>query len=249
MKGYSNIEWTDRTWNIVTGCTRISPGCDHCYMFREYPRLHGMGVPGYEYEADHVQCLPKRLDNPRKWQQCRVFVCSMADLFHHEVPYEFLDRAFDVMAETAESRNHTFQILTKRPGRAVGWWNKKVGEGWHPDIWMGTSVESQKYAPRLTVLERIPAPVKFVSVEPMLGSVDLSSWLERDAVQWVICGGESGPGARDMDLDWARSLRDQCQEAGVAFFLKQLGGVRDKRSGEKAELDGQLWQAWPLAGR
>ena len=224
----STIEWTDETWNPVTGCTRVSPGCDHCYMFALYPRLKAMGVPGYEADPSEVRLLPERLDAPMRWgRPRRVFVNSMSDVFHPSVPYEFINDIFDVMCEASEQRGHVFQVLTKRPGRAVGWWERnqdRYGSEWPSGVWIGTSVENQKYAPRITVLARLPAAVRFVSAEPLLGSVDLRRWLASGAVQWIIAGGESGPAARPMDLDWARDLRDQSAEAGVAFFLKQLGG-------------------------
>ena len=245
----STIEWTDETWNPVTGCTRLSPGCDHCYMFALYPRLKAMGVPGYEADPSEVRLLPERLDAPMRWSRPRrVFVNSMSDVFHPSVPYEFINDIFDVMCEASEQRGHVFQVLTKRPGRAVGWWERnqdRYGSEWPSGVWIGTSVENQKYAPRITVLARLPAAVRFVSAEPLLGSVDLRRWLASGDVQWIIAGGESGPAARPMDLDWARDLRDQSAEAGVAFFLKQLGGKRGKRSGDEATLDGCLWHEYP----
>ena len=152
------------------------------------------------------------------------------------------------MQEAATRRGHIFQVLTKRPGRAVAWWQENERHfpgGWPARIWMGTSVENQKFAPRLTVLDRLPAPIRFVSAEPLLDRLDLTPWLEKGVLQWVIVGGESGAGARAMNLDWAQELRDQSVRAEVAFFLKQLGGVRNKRSGEHALLDGQLWQQYP----
>lgn len=245
----STIEWTDETWNPVTGCTRVSPGCDHCYMFALYPRLTAMGVPGYEGDPRQVRLLPERLDAPLRWNRPRrVFVNSMSDVFHPRVPYEFINEIFDVMSEASEQRGHVFQVLTKRPGRAVGWWNlyqARYNGEWPHGVWIGTSVENQKYAPRIAVLSRLPATVRFVSAEPLLGAVDLSRWLNAGDLQWVIAGGESGPAARPMELDWARNLRDQSLEAGVAFFLKQLGGRRGKRSGEEATLDGRLWREYP----
>ena len=246
----SSIEWTDDTWNPVTGCTRVSPGCDHCYMFALYPRLRGMGVPGYETSPDDVRLIPERLQTPLSWKKPRrVFVNSMADVFHPKVPSDFVLQMFLVMAEAAEKRGHVFQVLTKRPGRAVAWWEdyqQCFPNGWPPRIWVGTSVESQKYAPRLTVLERLPALVRFVSAEPLLERINLTPWLENGAVNWVIVGGESGPGARPMDLDWVRDLRDQSTSANVAFFLKQLGGVRKKRGGDEAVMDdGRLWREMP----
>ena len=248
----SEIEWTDETWNPVTGCSRVSPGCDHCYMFTLYPRLKRMGVAGYETAPGNVRLLPERLPIPLGWKKPRrVFVNSMADVFHPAVPFGFVLEMFKVMEEAAHERGHVFQVLTKRPGRAVAWWNhhaQSFPDGWPPNIWMGTSVESQKYAPRLTVLDRVPAPIRFVSAEPLLGHLDLTPWLEASAVQWVIVGGESGPEARPMDLNWVQALRDQTTKAGVAFFLKQLGGVRKKRGGDAAVLDGQLWRQMPAGG-
>lgn len=245
----SAIEWTDETWNPVTGCTRVSPGCDHCYMYALYPRLHRMGVPGYESSPDHIRLLWERLSIPLSWQKPRrVFVNSMSDLFHPQVPFDFIAAAFQVMEQAAAARGHIFQILTKRPGRAVAWWQQyepDFPQGWPANIWIGTSVETQKYAPRLTVLARLPAPIRFVSAEPLLERIDLTPWLQNGTLQWVIAGGESGPNARPMDLDWARSLRDQSVQAGVAFFLKQLGGVRNKRGGNAAILDGQTWWKMP----
>ena len=253
----SAIEWTDSTWNPVTGCTRISPGCDHCYMFALYPRLRGMGVAGYETSPDDVRLLPERLRTPLSWKKPRlVFVNSMADVFHPKVPFDFIFQMFSVMAEAAAQRGHVFQVLTKRPGRAVAWWEQhlqRFPEGWPPGIWIGTSVESQKYAPRLTVLARLPASVRFVSAEPLLERLDLRPWLEKGVLKWVIVGGESGPGARPMELDWARDLRDQSVNAGVAFFLKQLGGTRNKRGGDEAVVgegdESRLWREMPIPGR
>ncbi len=247
----STIEWTDETWNPVTGCTRVSPGCDHCYMFALYPRLTAMGVRGYEGDPSEVQLLPERLNAPLRWgRPRRVFVNSMSDVFHPRVPYDFVTRLFDVMRTASSERGHVFQVLTKRPGRAVGWWESnqaRYNGEWPDGVWIGTSVESQKYAPRITVLARLPAAVRFVSAEPLLEAVDLRRWLDSGEVQWVIAGGESGRAARPMDLEWVRDLRDQSRQAGVAFFLKQLGGKRGKRSGEEATLDGRLWQEYPEA--
>lgn len=246
----SSIEWTDETWNPVTGCSRVSPGCDHCYMYALYPRLKGMGVRGYSSGPDDVILLPERLQTPLTWKKPRrVFVNSMSDLFHPKVPFDFVLEMFQVMQIAASQNGHIFQILTKRPGRAVEWWQQHEAffpSGWPPRIWIGTSIESQKYAPRLTVLGRLPAPIRFVSAEPLLDQLDLTLWLESETLHWVIVGGESGAGARTMNLDWARSLRDQCVGRGVAFFLKQLGGVRNKLSGDRAVLDGQLWQQYPM---
>ena len=244
----SNIEWTDETWNPVTGCSRVSPGCDNCYMFALYPRLHAMGVPGYEAAPDIVQMLPNRLNAPLTWAKPRrVFVNSMSDLFHPQVTFEFITEVFKVMRE---ARQHIFQVLTKRPGLAVGWWEQcgkaEFGE-WPKNVWIGTSVENQKYAPRLTVLGRIPADIRFVSAEPLLGPLDLTQWLEDDTLQWVIAGGERGPRARPMEADWARTIRDHSRLAKVKFFFKQWGGRRGKRSGDEAVLGGRTWRGMPVA--
>ena len=245
----STIEWTDEPWNPVTGCSRVSPGCDHCYMFALYPRLRAMGVSGYETSPDDVRLMRERLNIPLSWRKPRyVFVNSMSDVFHPKVPFEYVYEMFSVMEKAASRDGHVFQILTKRPGRAVGWWEEykdRFLSGWPRNIWIGTSVENQKYAPRLTVLKRLPAAVRFVSAEPLLEALDLSEWLNDGTLQWVIVGGESGPRARPMELDWARALRDQCLDANVDFFLKQLGGSRNKRGGDAAAIDGEKWLQMP----
>ena len=167
------------------------------------------------------------------------------------MPFDYIFDTFSVMQEAAAKRGHVFQVLTKRPGRAVGWWQahaERFPDGWPPNVWIGTSVESQKYAPRLSVLARLPAQVRFVSAEPLLEPLELTEWLEGGALQWVIVGGESGAGARPMDVEWARNLRDQSTTAGVPFFLKQLGGVRHKRGGDAATIDGERWLQMPVCG-
>ena len=255
----SKIQWTQETWNPITGCTKVSPGCDHCYMFRQYPRLRGMHVPGYAHSPDVVTLLPERLEQPLAWKKTKmIFVCSMSDLFHPRVPYAFLDDIFAVMSEASQ---HTFQVLTKRPGR-MAHYAENCGMPWPSNVWAGTSVESAKYLPRLDVLARVPAKVRFVSAEPLLGPLDLRPWLHDEhcakrprtkramyasyigcdcvgqqgkVLSWVIVGGESGPGARPMHPQWARGIRDQCREAAVPYFFKQwgewLGG--DKRPGAR----------------
>ena len=245
----SGIEWTDETWNPVTGCTHVSPGCDNCYMFAMYPRLKGAGVRGYETSPDDVQMLPERLHTPLRWTRPRmIFVNSMSDLFHPDVEWEFITQVFEVMRDASTLRGHVFQVLTKRPGIAARWWeanNPHLDGLWPTGVWMGTSVESQKFARRLTVLARLPAAVRFVSAEPLLGPLDLSEWMDRATLDWVIVGGESGRRARPMDIRWARSLSDQCSKAEVAFFLKQLGGRGNKRGGDAALLDGRLRREYP----
>ena len=240
----TTIEWTDETWNPVTGCSKVSPGCDNCYMFALYPRLSAMGVRGYEATPDTVTVLPERLEVPLRWTRPRlVFVNSMSDLFHPRVPLAFIGEVFDVMGR-AEA--HVFQVLTKRPHR-MRHIIEKLDIRVARNVWLGVSAENQKFADsRLPPLLDVPCAVRFVSAEPLLGPLDLSPWLHGpERVDWLIVGGESGAGARPMDLEWARSLRDQASAAGVAYFLKQLGGVRGKRGHDEALLDGRLWREMP----
>ena len=240
----SKIEWTDETWNFVTGCKKVSPGCQRCYMYREYPRLKAMGVPGYQDAPDVPVVHPGRLERPLTWRRPRrIFVNSMSDTFQWAVPDLIIDRAFEVMRACPQ---HQFQVLTKRPGRAHYWWATQTNlTVWPENVWLGVSVEDQLRVDqlRLRTLGRLPAPVRFLSVEPLLGPVDLSGRLE--GIAWVIVGGESGPGARPMNPEWVRYVRDACAEAGVPFFFKQWGGERDKRGGDKAVLDGRLHHAMP----
>lgn len=239
----SKIEWTDQTWNPTTGCTKISPGCKNCYMYREYPRLTAMGIKGYENgNPNEVRLLPERLTAPLRWRKPRmVFVNSMSDLFHDEIPFEYVHQIFQVMAQ---ARQHIFQVLTKRPERAAEFVEHHMSlvPG---NVWLGTSVESQDYAHRIEYLSDIPAAVLFVSAEPLLGELHLEDYLAGGMLDWVICGGESGPKARPMELDWARTLRDECKAFEVPFFLKQLGGRGNKRGGNKAVLDGMRHTAFP----
>ena len=186
-----------------------------------------MRVPGYDARPDVVQLQPDRLNLPLTWNRPRrVFVNSMSDAFHRDIPDHYLLSMFQVMKQSIDYAGHVFQLLTKRPGRAVAWWqehSRYFPEGWPENIWLGTSVENQKYAPRLTVLARVPAPVRFASVEPLLGPVDLTDWLLTGSLSWVIVGGESGQRARSMDLKWVDSLKSQCEESSVPLFVKQLG--------------------------
>ena len=249
MSKSTKIEWTEHTWNPVTGCTHVSPGCDHCYMYRMYPRLNAMGIKGYEKSPDVVQLLPERLKEPMKWKKPRiVFVCSMSDLFHRNVPMDYIRDIFQVMVKSSEENGHIFQVLTKRPGRAVAFWKEysnSFNDVWPTNIWMGTSVENQKYAERLTVLNRLPAPVKFCSAEPLLESLNLTKWLEKGELQWLIVGGESGFNCREMKIEWANDLLQQSKACNVPFFLKQLGGVKDSRGGNKALINGQMYREMP----
>jgi len=230
----SGIEWTQATWNPVTGCTKVSEGCMNCYAERLSERLRRMGNPKYR-NGFEVTLHPDALDLPLKWSRPRtIFVDSMGDLFHEAVPVEFILRAISTMAQTP---HHTYQILTKRSSRLV----EIVGGMDLPrNVWVGVSVESSQYLSRLEDLKRVKSCVRFVSFEPLLGpiqKVDLSH------VDWAIVGGESGPGARPVAADWIRDLRDQCTEAHVAFFFKQWGGVRRTAAGRL--LDGRTWDEVP----
>lgn len=230
----SAIEWTEATWNPVTGCTKISPGCKHCYAERMALRLHAMGSLNYR-NGFETTVHPHALELPLKWKKPQViFVNSMSDLFHARVPEEFIFRIFDVMNRADW---HQFQVLTKRPDRM-----RKLSARlqWSENIWMGVSVESEKYTKRIAELSESHAKVKFLSLEPLLGPLPN---LELDGIDWVIVGGESGPGARSMDSSWVREIRDQCVSQGVPFFFKQWGGVFKKRTGRT--LDGRTWEEMP----
>lgn len=226
----TRIAWTDATWNPWYGCTEVSPGCDHCYAKRVLARM------GKLWRVQRASKATYRA--PLSWlEPRRVFTCSLSDFFHPAVPEEWRTDAWQVILATPE---HTYQILTKRPGLMVAWAKRW---GWPNNAWAGVSVESQKYAPRITVLARVPARVQFISCEPLLGPLDLRRWLGQGAVHQVIVGGESGLGHRPMDLDWARALRDQCQAAGVDFFFKQGSGPRP---GMNPVLDGREWKEIPF---
>jgi len=230
----STIEWTESTWNPVTGCTKISPGCRHCYAERMSARLQAMGQPRYR-NGFRLTLHPEALDLPLSWSKGQmVFVNSMSDLFHREVPADFIRDVFRVM-ETAS--HHTFQVLTKRAERLA---SLAANLHWPPNVWVGVTVESEPYLRRIDRLREVPAAVRFVSFEPLLGPL---GELALQGVDWVIVGGESGPGARPMRAEWARSIRDQCLAAGIPFFFKQWGGVRRTQAGRS--LDGRRWDQLP----
>ncbi len=242
MSDNSTIEWTEATWNPVTGCTQVSPGCAHCYAMRFANRFKG--VPGHPYERGfEVQLRPERLEQPLQWSRPRrIFVNSMSDLFHEEIPDAYIRQVFDVMAE---ADRHTFQVLTKRPERALSLAPALV---WPRNIWLGASVENRRWTHRIDTLRQAPAAVRFLSCEPLLGPLDN---LELSGIHWVITGGESGPRSRKPRPEWFRSLRDQCAEADVAFFFKQWGAFNadGKRVGKKRAgrmLDGVTWDGMPV---
>ena len=234
MAQKSKIEWTDETWNPVTGCTKVSTGCRNCYAERMAKRMKLMGQVRYRNEFE-VTLQPDIVERPLRWRKPRmVFVNSMSDLFHKEVQIEYIQEAFATME--AASR-HTFQILTKRSARL-----KRLAHllPWPPNVWMGVSVETPSFYSRIEDLGTVPAKVRFLSLEPMLK--DLPG-LPLEKMHWVIAGGESGPKARPMSPDWARRVRDQCREADVPFFFKQWGGVNKKKAGRI--LDFKTWDEFP----
>lgn len=236
----SLIEWTDHTWNPWMGCRHVSSGCAYCYMFRDLAR-YGQNPVVIRRTGEKTFKAPLKWHDPER--PSFVFACSMSDWFIHRAD-EWRDEAWSIIKQTPYL---TYQILTKRPERIATCLPSDWGRG-YPNVWLGVSVENQKAADeRIPILLGNPATLYFVSYEPALGQVDFSYSLGgwNRMLGWVICGGESGPKARPMDLDWARSARDQCIRAGVPFFLKQLGGVRDKRGGNQAVLDGQLWTQRP----
>lgn len=276
MGDKSAIEWTDATWNPTTGCDQVSPGCDNCYALALAGRLKKMGSPAYQEDGDprtsgpgfKLTLHPDRLDQPLRWTKPRrIFVNSMSDLFHPDVPDQFI---LDVWTVMARAGRHNFQLLTKRPQRMadvvgrIAWanvaWHTIPGtedmsqasayldevEGEEPldNVWLGTSIENDRYTFRARHLAETPAAVRFLSLEPLIGPLPS---LDLDGIDWVIVGGESGPNHRPIEADWVRAIRDRCVDAGVPFFFKQWGGRTPKAGGR--DLDGRHWDEYPdLAG-
>jgi protein gp37 len=238
MSDRSSIEWTDASWNPVTGCTQISPGCDHCYAKTFAERFRGVRAHPFEQGFD-LRIWPERLTLPLKWRKPRrIFVNSMSDLFHRDIPDEFIFRVFDTMRRADW---HIFQILTKRSHRLLRLTSKL---GWAPHIWAGVSVESDRFIWRVNHLRKVDATVRFISAEPLLGPL---ASLDLTGIHWVISGGESGPHYRTCELDWVRRIRDDCTQAGVAFFHKQWGGRTPSAGGRI--LDGRTWDEMPQVGQ
>ena len=234
MSDHSGIEWTDATWNPVTGCTKVSPGCKHCYAERLALRLKAMGSPRYR-NGFTVTLQPDQLTLPLRWRRPkRIFVNSMSDLFHEAIPEQYIQRVFEVMGQAYW---HSFQILTKRSERLAALARDLP---WPPNVWQGVSVENARYTWRVAHLRQVPAAVRFLSVEPLLGPIPS---LPLEGIHWVIVGGESGGGRREMAPDWARLVRDQCLASGVPFFFKQWGGRTPKARG--CVLDGRIWDDMP----
>lgn len=236
MAQNSSIEWTEATWNPVTGCTKVSPGCKFCYAERMAKRLKAMGQPRYA-DGFRLTLQPDLLDAPLHWRTPRtIFVNSMSDLFHKDIPLDYIEQVFGTMKSAYW---HTFQILTKRADRLE---ELASSLDWTENVWMGVSVENSDYTWRVRHLQQVPAQVRFLSVEPLLGPIPD---LPLQGIHWVIVGGESGPGARPMNSAWVTNLRDQCISADVPFFFKQWGGVNKGKTGR--ELDGRLWDEMPRA--
>lgn len=236
MGARSNIEWTESTWNPVTGCTKISKGCEHCYAERMALRLRAMGQPNYRNgfaltTHEHMLELPLRWARPQM-----IFVNSMSDLFHADVPTDFIQQVFSIMHQ---AHWHIFQVLTKRAERLV---DLAPRLDWPPNVWMGVSVETQRYTYRIDLLRQVPASVRFLSLEPLLGPLPN---LNLKDIHWVIVGGESGPGARPLRYEWVADIRDQCRQSNVPFFFKQWGGVHKSRTGRL--LDGRTWDEMPVS--
>jgi protein gp37 len=230
----SAIEWTEATWNPVTGCHQVSPGCAHCYAKTFAERWRG--VPGHVYEQGfELRFWPERLETPLKWRKPkRIFVNSMSDLFHEQIPVEFIENVFATMRA---AHWHTFQVLTKRHDRMT---ELASHLEWPSNVWMGVTIENRRFVHRADYLRAVPAAVRFISAEPLLGPLEQ---LDLTDIDWVIAGGESGPGHRRVDPDWVRALRDQCAHEGAAFFFKQWGGARPKSNGRL--LDGRLHDEYP----
>ena len=238
MATCSTIEWTEVTWNPVTGCSKVSDGCKHCYAERMAKRLLAMGVEKYQ-NGFSVSVHPSSLREPLEWKRPRlVFVNSMSDLFHQAIPEAFVRSVFETMNRAS---HHTFQVLTKRPCHAA---SLSGSLNWTQNIWLGTSIESDAVLGRLPVLKECGALTKFLSLEPLLGPLPN---LDLSGIDWVIVGGESGPGARPMNTDWVREIRDDCVDAAVPFFFKQWGGVFKKQTGRI--LDGRTWDGMPAVSR
>jgi protein gp37 len=234
MPTRSNIEWTEMTWNPVTGCTKVSQGCKHCYAERMARRLEAMGSDRYR-NGFHVTLHPDLLDVPRRWRQARVvFVNSMSDLFHDDIPLAYIQRVFATMRDCP---HHTFQVLTKRSERLATLASQLP---WPENVWMGVSVEHARVIHRVRDLQRVPAAVRFLSLEPLIGPLDA---LPLVGIHWAIVGGESGPKARPMRKEWVTSIHRQCRAARVPFFFKQWGGVRKDLTGR--ELNGRTYDEMP----
>ncbi len=238
MSAKTTIEWTEMSWNPVTGCTKISPGCLNCYAERMAMRLSAMGQKRYR-NGFSVTLQPDLLDQPDRWISARtIFVNSMSDLFHQQVPLNYIRKVF---ATIKRNPHHTFQVLTKRSGRLA---RMAHSLRWPHNLWVGVSVENEDYLSRIDELREVPAAVRFISCEPLIGPLNR---IDLTDIQWVIVGGESGPKCRPMSEEWVRNLRQECINQKVAFFFKQWGGFNKKKAGR--QLDGRIWNEMPVFKR
>lgn len=234
MAGSSKIEWTEATWNPVTGCDQISPGCAHCYAKTFAERWRGVPAHPYEQGFD-LKLWPERLEVPLHWRKPKtIFVNSMSDVFHEAIPDDYVAQIFETMRA---AHWHTFQVLTKREERMLQLAGKLT---WPPNVWMGVTIENRRFVHRADALREVPAAVRFISAEPLLGELE---GLSLDGIAWLIAGGESGPRHRRVDAEWIRDLRDRCADADTAFFFKQWGGARPKSNGRT--LDGRVHDDFP----
>lgn len=232
--GKSKIEWTETTWNPITGCTKVSPGCKHCYAEKMAYRLQSMNSPSYK-NGFKLTCHPNLLDTPLKWKKSKVvFVNSMSDMFHEDVPLSFINKIFGTMFTASQ---HQFQVLTKRSERLH---ELKDSVIWPKNVWMGVSVENSDYTYRIDHLRQTKAAIKFLSIEPLLGPIPN---MDLSGIDWVIVGGESGPGARPVKEEWVEDIKQQCLDMNIPFFFKQWGGVNKKKSGRL--LKGKMWDQMP----
>ena len=258
MSANTSIAWTEKSWNPVVGCTKVSAGCVNCYAHREHNRIHQLWKDGrrpsapqqYHRPFNEIQLMPQRLEDPKRWRKpTMIFVNSWSDLFHEAVPQEFIEQVLDVIAACPR---HTFQVLTKRPERLYVAMSQWLERNEVPkNLWLGVTAENQEQAEkRIPVLLSVPAQIHWVSAEPLLGPMQIRKWLQPSiergsSLNWCVTGAESGTGRRPVDPDWVRSLRDQCVEASVPFFFKQWSGYRPKSNG--CELDGRIWHEFPVA--
>lgn len=231
----TSIEWTEHSWNPITGCDKISEGCKNCYAEKMANRLYAMGQVKYKNKFQ-VTLHEDSLNEPLKWKKpSKIFVCSMSDIFHKDVPFEFIDKIFDIMKNADW---HIFQVLTKRSDRLLEYSKRTL---WPKNVWAGVTVEHKDYVSRIEDLKQVNAPVRFISFEPLLSEI---SYINLEGIQWVICGGESGPNAREIKVDWVRNIRDIVKQQNISFFFKQWGGINKKKTGKL--LDGQEWLEFPI---
>lgn len=231
----TSIEWTEHSWNPITGCDKISEGCKNCYAEKLSNRLYAMGQPKYQNKF-HLTLHENSINEPLRWKKpSKIFVCSMSDIFHKDVPFDFIDKIFNTMEQ---ANWHIFQVLTKRSDRLLEYSKRKIV--WPKNVWAGVTVENDKNVYRINNLLQVNCNIRFISFEPLLGDIP---YIDLNGIQWVICGGESGTNARPMDVTWARHIRDMVKQQNIPFFFKQWGGINKQKTGKL--LDGQEWLEFP----